>query len=160
MRIPAFGDKQPSRADSSLARIPASRQRAGGAVVSAGAALGRTGGIGRGDPLYTALGEEGADLESTAAGSTHWAWQEGMEALPWWWVPLKRPDPPIDRSESLIDLKHRQGARVTYWQVLEALLIEGQDLRAAEVCFVLPTGQAAVILRSALGDHVRSTDSL
>ena len=106
---------------------------------------------------YTALGEEGADLESTAAGSTHWAWQERMEALLWWWVPIKHPESPIDRSGSLID---PSTAKVTYWQALEALLTEGQDLRAAEVCFALPTGQAAVILRSALGDHVRSTDSL
>ena len=109
---------------------------------------------------YTALAEEGADLEGTAAGSTHWAWQERMEALPWWWVPIKHPEPPLDRAGGLIDLKHRQGAKATYWQALEALLIESQDLRQADRRFAVPTGQASVILRSGLGDHVRATDAL
>ncbi len=87
-------------------------------------------------------------------------WRDRMEALPWWWVPVKHPEPPIDRSGSLIDLKHRKDAKATYWDVLEALLLEGQGLRAAEARFALPTGQASVILRSGLGDHVRATSTL
>ncbi len=87
-------------------------------------------------------------------------WRDRMEALPWWWVPVKHPEPPLDRAGGLIDLKHRQGAKATYWQALEALLIESQDLRQADRRFALPTGQATVILCSGLGDHLRATDAL